>query len=143
MVLDTILSAAFISALYAVIAIGFTLIFGVGGILNFAHGGFITLGAFSAYIASGYFGLPIFVGLLAGTLVGAAIGGATYLGVIRYVRTRPVTISTRSTSRSTLSSASVVSPTTCSSSPRRGCSSARCSTSSTTRGRGVPSSRSA
>jgi branched-chain amino acid transport system permease protein len=92
MVLDTILSATFISALYAVIAIGFTLIFGVGGILNFAHGGFITLGAFSAYIASGYFGLPIFVGLLAGTLVGAAVGGATYMGVIRYVRTRPVTI---------------------------------------------------
>lgn len=92
MVLDTILSATFISALYAVIAIGFTLIFGVGGILNFAHGGFITLGAFSAYIASGYFGLPIFVGLFAGTLVGAAVGGATYMGVIRYVRTRPVTI---------------------------------------------------
>ncbi|PSQ13817.1 branched-chain amino acid ABC transporter permease, partial [Halobacteriales archaeon QS_7_69_60] len=48
MVLGEILTATgtaiFRSALYAIIAIGFTLIFGVGGILNFAHGAFITVG---------------------------------------------------------------------------------------------------
>jgi len=89
-----ILTATFISALYAIIAIGFTLIFGVGGILNFAHGAFITAGAFTAmYISSGSgLGLPIFVGLLGGTLAGALIGAATYLGIIRHVRTRPVTV---------------------------------------------------
>ena len=91
---NAILAATFISALYAVIAIGFTLIFGVGGILNFAHGAFITVGAFTAMVVSSnaVMGLPIAVGLVAGTLAGAAVGAATYLGVIRYVRTRPVTV---------------------------------------------------
>lgn len=92
--LNAILAATFISALYAIIAIGFTLIFGVGGILNFAHGAFITVGAFGAFLVSSSAGLdlPIVFGLIAGTLAGAAIGGATYVGVIRYVRTRPVTV---------------------------------------------------
>jgi branched-chain amino acid transport system permease protein len=93
-ILSVILSATFISALYAIIAIGFTLIFGVGGILNFAHGAFITVGAFSAMVVSSGAGLelPIWVGLLAGTAAGAAVGLATYAGVIRYVRNRPVTV---------------------------------------------------
>lgn len=91
-ILDAVLAATFISALYAIIAIGFTLIFGVGGILNFAHGAFITVGAFGAYVVSGAGDMPIVLGLLAGTLAGAAVGGATYLGVIRHVRKRPVTV---------------------------------------------------
>lgn len=93
-IVTALMAATFISALYAIIAIGFTLIFGVGGILNFAHGAFITVGAFGAFIVSSSsgLGLPIVFGLLAGTLAGAAIGGATYVGIIRYVRTRPVTV---------------------------------------------------
>ncbi|WP_336136613.1 branched-chain amino acid ABC transporter permease [Natronomonas amylolytica] len=93
-IVTALLAATFISALYAIIAIGFTLIFGVGGILNFAHGAFITVGAFAAFIVSSSAGLgwPIVFGLLAGTLAGAAVGGVTYLGIIRYVRTRPVTV---------------------------------------------------
>lgn len=93
-IVDAILAATFISALYAIIAIGFTLIFGVGGILNFAHGAFITVGAFGAFFISSGSGLdlPIILGLLFGTAAGAAVGAATYLGVIRYVRKRPVTV---------------------------------------------------
>ncbi len=93
-IVDAIMAATFISALYAIIAIGFTLIFGVGGILNFAHGAFITVGAFGAFVVSSGAGgdLPIVVGLLVGTLAGAAVGAATYLGVVRYVRNRPVTV---------------------------------------------------
>lgn len=89
---QAILNATFISALYAIIAIGFTLIFGVGGILNFAHGAFITIGAFAAYVVSTLWGLPIVFGLLAGTFAGAAIGALTYVGVVRWVRDRPVTV---------------------------------------------------
>lgn len=37
------------SALYALTAIGFTIIFGVGGVLNLAHGASITLSAFATY----------------------------------------------------------------------------------------------
>ena len=99
MVLGEILTATgtaiFRSALYAIIAIGFTLIFGVGGILNFAHGAFITVGMFAAFLVTnpnGLVELPIWIGLLAGTGAGALLGAVTYLGIIRYVRDRPVTV---------------------------------------------------
>jgi branched-chain amino acid transport system permease protein len=94
-IIQPIINATFLSALYAIIAIGFTLIFGVGGILNFAHGAFITVGAFGAFLvtnSSALLDLPIWAGLLVGTLAGAAIGAITYVGVIRWVRTRPVTV---------------------------------------------------
>ena len=99
MVLGEILTATgtaiFRSALYAIIAIGFTLIFGVGGILNFAHGAFITVGMFAAFLVTspeGVIDLPIWVGLLAGTGAGALLGAVTYVGIIRYVRDRSVTV---------------------------------------------------
>lgn len=41
-----ILQGAMISAIYALIAIGFTMIFGVGGVLNLAHGALIMAGAY-------------------------------------------------------------------------------------------------
>jgi branched-chain amino acid transport system permease protein len=41
-----IIQGAMISAVYALIAIGFTMIFGVGGILNLAHGALIMAGAY-------------------------------------------------------------------------------------------------
>ena len=88
-------TAIFLSALYAIIAIGFTLIFGVGGILNFAHGSFITVGMFAAFLvtnSSGWIDLPVWAGLLAGTGAGVLVAVVTYLGIIRYVRDRPVTV---------------------------------------------------
>jgi branched-chain amino acid transport system permease protein len=91
-ILNAIQAATFISALYAIIAIGFTLIFGVGGILNFAHGAFITVGAFGAFYVSSFHDLPIVVGVLAGTVAGAAVGALTYLGIVRWVRDKPVTV---------------------------------------------------
>jgi len=88
-------TAIFLSALYAIIAIGFTLIFGVGGILNFAHGSFITVGMFAAFLvtnSSGWIELPVWAGLLAGTGAGVLVAVVTYLGIIRYVRDKPVTV---------------------------------------------------
>ena len=88
-------TAIFLSALYAIIAIGFTLIFGVGGILNFAHGSFITVGMFAAFLvtnSSGWIDLPVWAGLLAGTGAGVLVAVVTYLGIIRYVRDKPVTV---------------------------------------------------
>ncbi|WP_306056713.1 branched-chain amino acid ABC transporter permease [Natronococcus wangiae] len=41
-----VLQGAMISAIYALIAIGFTMIFGVGGVLNLAHGALIMAGAY-------------------------------------------------------------------------------------------------
>lgn len=93
-VLNIIANAATISALYALVAIGFTLIFGVGGVLNFAHGALITTGAFAAYVLANPRELAMspWIGIVGGLVAGAIIGAVMYLGVIRFVQDRPVTV---------------------------------------------------
>jgi branched-chain amino acid transport system permease protein len=53
--LNVIIYGAVISAIYAMLAVGFTLIFGVARILNLAHGAFYALGAYAAYSLTAIF----------------------------------------------------------------------------------------
>jgi branched-chain amino acid transport system permease protein len=80
-----------LGALYALVAIGFTLIFGVGGVLNLAHGASITLGAYSAYYAV-QFGLGIYVGGLVALAVPALFNYALYKGLIKPAGENPVAV---------------------------------------------------
>jgi branched-chain amino acid transport system permease protein len=48
-VIEILIYGAVISAIYAMLAVGFTLIFGVARILNLAHGSFYALGAYLVY----------------------------------------------------------------------------------------------
>ena len=54
-----------IGLLYLLMAIGFTLVFGVMRMVNFAHGEFYMLGAFVAYVCVTRFQLPFLVAVLA------------------------------------------------------------------------------
>ncbi|MGC8633736.1 MAG: branched-chain amino acid ABC transporter permease [Candidatus Limnocylindrales bacterium] len=47
-----VLNALELGAIYALIALGFNLIFGVAGLLNFAHGQVFMVGAFAAYVVA-------------------------------------------------------------------------------------------
>lgn len=61
--LQQILSGLSIGSVYAIFALGYTLVFSILGIINFAHGAIFTLGAYFTYsLAGGAFG---FNGLLA------------------------------------------------------------------------------
>lgn len=55
-------------------AIGFTLVYGLVNMINFAHGEFITVGAFVGYVAVVFGGLPLPVAVLV-ALVGTAVIG--------------------------------------------------------------------
>jgi branched-chain amino acid transport system permease protein len=76
-----------ISALYALGATGFTLIFGVSGVLNLSHGALMVLGAVAAWAATNelhagaYFAALFGIGV---TLIGAF---ATYFVVVRPLQT--------------------------------------------------------
>lgn len=59
---------------YALISIGFTLIFGIMGVVNFAHGGFYVLGGYFAFTLSHTLGLPFVVAVALATLGTAALG---------------------------------------------------------------------
>lgn len=96
---NVLINAISISALYAIVAIGFTLIFGVGGVLNFSHGALIAVGAEAAYIVSNGASpigkgieLSPWIGLAVGGLTAAIVGGILYLGVVRFVEDEPVTL---------------------------------------------------
>jgi branched-chain amino acid transport system permease protein len=61
---------------YALISIGFTLIFGIMGVLNFAHGGFYILGGYFAFTLSESLGLPYALAVLVATIATGVIGYA-------------------------------------------------------------------
>ena len=55
--LQSIVDGLLNGAIYAIIALGLTLIFGVMKIINMAHGEFVMLGLFSTFFIHNYFGL--------------------------------------------------------------------------------------
>jgi branched-chain amino acid transport system permease protein len=77
-----------LGAMYFLIASGLSLIYGLMGILNFAHGAFLTVGAYGMWFTeehlSGVAVLPRFLlGALAGLVVGAVFAGLVELVLIR------------------------------------------------------------
>ncbi|SFC22393.1 branched-chain amino acid ABC transporter permease [Tropicimonas isoalkanivorans] len=60
--------------IYALMAIGFTLIFGVLNVVNFAHGEIYTIGAFAGLLMIATFGPPLLAVLLVVMAVGALAG---------------------------------------------------------------------
>jgi branched-chain amino acid transport system permease protein len=84
-VLEILIFGAVTSAIYAMLAVGFTLIFGVARILNLAHGSFYALGAYGAYVLTTIFKVPLIV---AAPLV--VIGVALFGMVVERVLIRPM-----------------------------------------------------
>lgn len=62
------------SATYMLIALGFTLIFGIMRVVNFAHGEFLLIGAYAVFVAQHQFGLDYLVALPLAALVAGGIG---------------------------------------------------------------------
>ncbi len=75
-----------ISSLYALAAVGFTLIFGVSGVLNLAHGGIMVVAALVGWLAAGQLGFGTYLGTLAGIGGGLIAAYATYLIVVRPIQ---------------------------------------------------------
>jgi branched-chain amino acid transport system permease protein len=63
-----------LSANYALIALGITLIFSIMNLLNFAHGQMFMIGGFMVYYVYGVWGLPYVAGLLTAAVVAGLIG---------------------------------------------------------------------
>lgn len=75
-----------ISSLYALGAIGFTLMFGVSGVLNLAHGGIILVAALIGWLAAGQYGAGVYGGTAIGVLAGLGTAYATYFAVVRPIQ---------------------------------------------------------
>ena len=80
--------------MYFLVASGLSLIYGLMGVLNFAHGAFITFGAYAAWWLTtkvgGSFEVKLLVGALFGLLFGAALAAVVELVFIRPLYRRPI-----------------------------------------------------
>jgi len=79
-----------LGALYACIAVGFSLVWGVLNVINMLHGAFIILGGYLAFFAWQAWKLPPFLSLVPVALVLFLIGYFVQLGLVNRVVTRPV-----------------------------------------------------
>ena len=59
---------------YAMLSLGLAVIFGLLGVVNFAHGAFYMMGAYAAWFLLGQFGINYWVALVASPLVVGALG---------------------------------------------------------------------
>jgi branched-chain amino acid transport system permease protein len=75
-----------ISALYALGATGFTLIFGVSGVLNLSHGAIMVAAAVAAWAASSNFHVSNYVGALIGIATALVVALLTYFAVVQPIQ---------------------------------------------------------
>ena len=91
-ILQTVMSGLLMGFIYALVAAGLSLIFGLMEIVNFAHGEFMMLAMFAAFWLYALFGLdPLFSIPFAAALL-FAIGVATHYGIIRHILHAPMLV---------------------------------------------------
>ncbi len=74
--ISNLISGIRLGSIYAIIALGYTMVYGIAKMLNFAHGDIIMIGAYAAFIALYRAGLPLIVALIISIVI------CTILGVI-------------------------------------------------------------
>lgn len=72
--LQQIINGLALGSVYALIAIGYTMVYGIIGLINFAHGDIYMMGAFFGFFAATIFKLPFIPTLLVG-MIGAGVLG--------------------------------------------------------------------
>ncbi len=80
--LTNLINGLSLGSVYAIIALGYTMVYGIAKMLNFAHGDVIMVGAYMCFIAMSSLGLPpivaIIIAMLVCTLLGIAIERLAY-----------------------------------------------------------------
>lgn len=84
-IVQTIINGLLIGGLMALGAIGFTLIFGVMGVLNLTHGAVVVLGGYIAYFAWTLLGIDPFLSIPLSIATMFALGYLYYRAVVQHV----------------------------------------------------------
>ena len=72
--IQTLISGLSLGSIYALIALGYTMVYGIAKMLNFAHGDIIMIGAYAGIIAVGQMNLPPLAAVLRSILICALLG---------------------------------------------------------------------
>ncbi len=80
--LSYLISGISLGSIYAIIALGYTMVYGIAKMLNFAHGDIIMVGGYVSFCAMSYLGLPALpsalLAMLACTVLGIIIERLAY-----------------------------------------------------------------
>lgn len=87
--LQQILNALQLGSIYALIALGYTMVYGVLTMINFAHGDFFMLGAFICFLGAVYFKLSLIPLMIASMTGVAALAAITERLAYRPLRSAP------------------------------------------------------
>lgn len=79
-----------LGAVYALVALGFVVIYRATGVINFAQGGLVVLGAFLVYNATDTWGLPFALAALVAIVICAGIGALFEALVLRRMIGQPI-----------------------------------------------------
>lgn len=84
--LQILIQGLLLSGLYALIAMGFTLIFSVGRVLNLAYGAYLMIGGYTYFYFSQVLGIPKIAGVFLATAVGCAMGLLIYRFLVKTLK---------------------------------------------------------
>lgn len=85
----SVIDGLMIGLVYAVAAVGLTLIFGVMSVVNLAHGAIITTGMFAVFVVTSATGMSPYLALLIAAVIGFALGVTIYWGSIHHLLDAP------------------------------------------------------
>jgi len=72
--LSNLISGLSLGSIYALIALGYTMVYGIAKMLNFAHGDIIMVGAFASIVFISNLGLPMLAGVALSVVVCVTVG---------------------------------------------------------------------
>jgi len=90
--LQIIIQGLLLSGLYALIAMGFMLIFSIGRTLNLAYGAYIMIGGYIYFWLSQTLGMPKAVGFLGAVVIGAIMGLLKHRLIVKPLKGDPVAV---------------------------------------------------
>jgi branched-chain amino acid transport system permease protein len=90
LLLQTIVNATYAASYMALIAVGLVLIFGVMGVINFAHGELYMAGAYAVVALYAELGMPFFVAVAVGLIFVGVLGLLMEYGLFRPLRDNPL-----------------------------------------------------
>ena len=87
--LNNVITGVSLGSIYAIIALGYTMVYGIAKMLNFAHGDIIMVGAYMCFFAVGSFSLPPAAGVLLAVAVCTVLGIAIERLAYKPLRSAP------------------------------------------------------
>ena len=72
--LNYLISGISLGSVYAIIALGYTMVYGIAKMLNFAHGDIIMVGGYAAFCAGTYMGWPVPLAILFSMMICTILG---------------------------------------------------------------------